>query len=93
MDTHTTPLRYRSAPTALSRAVGDEVVVLDLAGEQYFGLDRVGATIWEALAEPCTVGDIARVLVDRFDVDEDTARRDAGALIDQLVASGLAETA
>ena len=36
----------------LSSAVGHDVAILDIAGGQYFGLENVGARVWEYLESP-----------------------------------------
>ena len=51
--------RVEIPPQVMSRTVADEVVVLDLAAGTYFGLDPVGARIWQLMAEGQTLRDIA----------------------------------
>lgn len=83
-----------------------DVKVREMAGEHIivmpgrYGADmtRVVALnasslyLWEALADrDFTVGDAARLLVGRFDVDEATALRDAGAWLDRLRECGVVE--
>lgn len=41
----------RVPPHVLARTVGDETVILDLASGSYFGLDPVGARVWQLLAD------------------------------------------
>ena len=38
-------------PEVMARTVGDETVILDLTSGTYFGLDPVGARIWQLLTE------------------------------------------
>ena len=38
--------RFTVSSQAISRAVGDETVILDLESGAYFGLDPVGAQLW-----------------------------------------------
>jgi len=35
----------------MARTVGDETVILDLASGTYYGLDPVGARIWQLMSE------------------------------------------
>ena len=71
--------------------IDDDVVVLDLDGNQYFGLNEVGWLIWRALDETDeSFGDIADAIADEFDIEVERARRDAAAFIEQLLDAGLA---
>ena len=42
---------YKIPSTVMTRTIGDETVILDLAGGTYFGLDPVGARIWQLIEE------------------------------------------
>jgi hypothetical protein len=35
----------------MARTVGDETVILDLANGTYYGLDPVGARMWQLMSE------------------------------------------
>lgn len=75
----------------MSRQVGDETVILDLGSGMYFGLDPVGARIWQLLGDGCGLHDVVTTLVGEFDVAEDRLRRDVDALVTELVTRGLVE--
>jgi len=48
--------------------------------------------LWESLfGRDFTVGDAARLLAERYDVDEEMARRDAAAWVERLRACGILE--
>ena len=73
----------------LIRKVHDEVVFLDLASEQYFGLDAVGACVIEAIQGGADVNGAVVTVFDVFDAPQDQIRADVLALVEELVASGL----
>ena len=73
----------------LMRKVHDEVVLLDMASEQYFGLDAVGACVIDALQGGADVDGAIAAVFDAFDAPEDRIRSDVLALVDELVSSGL----
>ena len=75
----------------VSNPLGDEVAVLDLGRGTYYGLNSTGARIWELLQKPIRVREIHAVLVDEFEVEEETARRDLLAVLFELRAAGLIE--
>lgn len=73
----------------LVQEVGGEAVLLDLASEQYFGLDAVGTRIWELLAETPRLQDVATHLCTEFDATSATIEQDLLALVSQLADAGL----
>jgi hypothetical protein len=79
-------------PQVMSRLVGDETVLLDLASGFYFGLDGVGKRIWEMLAAGSSLAETASVITAEFEVDEATAQADVIGFANDLVRRGLLET-
>lgn len=72
------------ASSVYVRPFGDELVVLDFARGEYFGLDETGAAVWRALSEGKSVAEAALALTERFEVDRETAERDVMALVGAL---------
>lgn len=64
--------------------VDAEIVVLDPSRKRYFGIEGIGAEIWRRLQSRTTEPRILRELLDGFDVDEETLRRDLRCFLDQL---------
>ena len=79
----------RMPTTVLVRRVQDEVVLLDLTSEDYFGLEGVGACVIEAIQAGSDVDGVVAAVADAFDGPEDEMRSDVLAFIDDLVLSGL----
>lgn len=73
----------------LSKRVGDEMVLLELKSENYYGLDSVGRRIWEIMQERQDVRSVVDVLINEYDVDEKTLCADLEELIQDLINSGL----
>ncbi|HEY8088317.1 MAG TPA: PqqD family protein [Polyangiaceae bacterium] len=71
------------------RRFDDEVVILDLAGGEYYALNAVGARIWEKLVGGSTPAEVARLLEAEFEVDYPRAVSDCLALADELVTRGI----
>lgn len=77
----------------MARQVGDETVILDLATGMYFGLDPVGARLWQLLGEDKTVADICETLFAEYEVSLEDLQRDVTSLLDELRARGLVSVA
>ena len=83
--------RVRPAAEVLVSVLGDEIVMLDLASERYFGLDPVGAAFWEALTTAPHAGAAVDALLEVYEVDRETLTRDVSSMIAQLMEKGLLE--
>ena len=78
------------ADTVFAQEVDGEMVLLDMNTENYFGLDEVGTSIWQAIEE--NNGDLAEVfevLMAQYDVEEEVLKRDLSAFVKRLAESGL----
>ena len=83
--------RVTKSPDQISCDLDGEVAILNLKSTLYFGLDKVGATVWDALSEPKTAADLCRAVLDRFDVADDRCREDVLELLTNLNKAGLIE--
>jgi hypothetical protein len=81
------------ARQVMARKVGDELVILDPASGTYFGLDPVGARIWELIALGKTLSEICGTMTQEYEVDALEFERDLLALIANLQSQGLIEPA
>ena len=77
----------------MAREVGDETVILDLANGTYYGLDPVGARIWQLMAEGQSLMQVCEVMLAEYEVTREDIERDVLALVQtlterQLVSAG-----
>jgi hypothetical protein len=68
----------------MASRIGDELAVLDLDRSVYYGLDPVGARIWELLQAPIALSAVRDAMVAEFEVDPAVAGADLIALVEQL---------
>ncbi|MGH7558955.1 MAG: PqqD family protein [Gemmatimonadota bacterium] len=80
-----------AAAGQVSCELGEEVVILDVEGGTYFGLQGVGARVWEPLDRPVAVSEIERVVLEEYDVEPERCRWDLVAFLSGLVTRGLVE--
>jgi hypothetical protein len=73
----------------LATRLGDDVVILGLRDSVYYGLNGVGARVWELVQTPCTRADLVRTIVSEYEVSAETAAADLDALLAELHARGL----
>ena len=75
----------------VSSDLAGEAVILSLQTGMYYGLDPVGAHIWELLRTPTAVADLRDSIVRQYDVEADRCERDIVNLLHQLADQGLIE--
>ncbi len=84
--------RRVSVPSeVMASHLGGEIVLLNLTTETYFGLDEVGAAMWDAVTHSPSLEQAFLCLASEFDVDEETLSIDLRRFLDQLSAHGLIE--
>ena len=69
----------------MAREVGDETIILDLANGTYYGLDPVGARIWQLMAEGQTLVQVCEVMLAEYEVTREDIEHDVLALVQTLL--------
>lgn len=78
-----------ASPDQVSSDLAGESILMSLRTGMYYGLDEVGARVWELVREPRLVSDIRDVIAGEYEVDRDRCERDILALLRELAAQGL----
>jgi hypothetical protein len=73
----------------VSSRVADEEVILNLENGTYYGLDPVGARVWDLIQEPTSVKDLVDRLLEEYEVDRDQCLEDVLALLQDMHDEGL----
>ena len=73
----------------MARSVGDETVLLDLASGTYYGLDPVGARVWQLMSEGKPLSTVCDLMLAEYDVARDALEADMLRLLGELQAKGL----
>ena len=68
----------------VSSRVAEEEVILNLRNGSYYGLDPIGARIWELIQEPTSVGDLVERLVASYEVDREQCLADVSTLLHEM---------
>jgi hypothetical protein len=77
------------AQTVFAQEVDDEMVLLDMDSENYFGLDSVGAVMWQVIEEKRVLKDVLDELLTYYDVEEERLKEDLLNFVENLRKSGL----
>lgn len=82
-------MRIEISEDVLFQEVSGETVLLDLASEQYFGLDSVGTRIWALLNEGAAADTVVDTLLGEYEVERATLAADVDELLARLAEAGL----
>ena len=77
------------APEVICRELGGELIILNLENGTYFGLDEIGARIWQLIQEHGSLDKVFAALCDEYEASADTLRRDLLNLVNELCTQGL----
>uniref|UniRef100_B8HXX5 PqqD family protein n=1 Tax=Cyanothece sp. (strain PCC 7425 / ATCC 29141) TaxID=395961 RepID=B8HXX5_CYAP4 len=77
----------------LVQELGGELVLLNLDSEEYFGLDTVGASMWQILQETGSIQATYDRLLEQYEVEPEQLKQDLLELIEKFVDHGLVELA
>jgi Coenzyme PQQ synthesis protein D (PqqD) len=73
----------------MTREMGDETVILDLASGTYFSLNPIGTRFWQLVREGRTLAQMCDAMQDEYEVARDQLEADLQRLADDLVGRGL----
>jgi Coenzyme PQQ synthesis protein D (PqqD) len=80
-----------AAPEQVSCPLGDEAAILNLKNSVYYGMNPVGARVWQLLKQPKSVGELRDILLEEFEVDEERCGKDLLMLLGTMQGEGLIE--
>ncbi|MFZ0521130.1 MAG: PqqD family peptide modification chaperone [Candidatus Acidiferrales bacterium] len=80
-----------AAAEQISCPLGEEAAILNLKNSVYYGMNPVGARVWELLKQPRSVGELRDVLLDEYEVDRVRCAQDLLALLQKMREEGLVE--
>ena len=75
--------------SVFAQEVDGEMVILDMESENYFGLDEVGTSIWQAMQEKEILQEVFEVLMEQYEVEEEVLQKDLSDFVDKLFENGL----
>lgn len=78
------PTRAVPSPEVLFQELDGEGVLLHLENEYYYGLNEVGARLWQLIGKNGDVAAVVTQILEEYDVDESTLRKDLADLISEL---------
>jgi hypothetical protein len=87
------PSAVAIADSVLYQELEEEAVLLNIANQQYYGLNDVGAQMWKSLTEAGSIAAAEDRLADMYEIERPILRSDLEALVRDLLKAGLLTSA
>lgn len=85
-------MRYQLTNNQIASKVADETVILNHDKGSYYGLDEVGAVVWDQLEKGAqSIDTLCEAVTAEYDVEFDGCKDDISHLLKELIAEGLVE--
>lgn len=85
-------MKYKLTTQQIASNVGGEIVILNHNKGEYYGLDEVGAVVWNSLeTEPQTLDSLCEAVLADYDIDKQTCLSDIESLLQELISEKLVE--
>jgi hypothetical protein len=85
-------MKYKLTSQQIASKVGGEIVILNHNKGAYYGLDEVGALVWNNLEEePKTLESLCNAVLSAYDIDQETCQEDVELLLKDLISEKLVE--
>ena len=81
--------KFKLSDEVIAQEINGETVLLDLASEQYFGLDVLGTRIWRLLEQGVPLSAIIEQLLPEFEVDREQFVADVNRFVSEMLEAGL----
>lgn len=75
----------------VSCPLGEESAILNLKNSVYYGMNPVGARVWNLVQQPKSVSQLRDTLLAEYEVEAERCERDLLDLLEQMRAEGLIE--
>lgn len=83
--------RITATSDQVSNDLGDEKIILNMKTGEYYGMNPVGAHIWDFIQESRTLDEITAALMEKYGIDQERCEHDVITLLKELSEVGLIE--
>jgi hypothetical protein len=85
-------MKYQLTSQQIASKVAGEIVILNHNKGSYYGLDEVGALVWESLEKgPQTMESLCDTVTEAYDVEAVSCREDIDSLLKDLISEKLVQ--
>src|SRR3984885_10079416 len=78
-----------ASPEQVSCPLGEEAAILNLKNTVYYGLNPVGASVWNMLQQPKSIAELRDALIECYEVEPARCEQDLFDLLEKMQSEGL----
>ena len=83
--------QVKAAEGQMSCDLAGEAAILNMTTGVYYGLDPIGARVWELIQQPASVARLRDALLEEYEVEPSVVEADIKALLSDMMSHGLVE--
>jgi hypothetical protein len=76
-------------PDLIATEMDGDLVMMSIEKGQYFGIGGIGSRVWTLLETPMSIADLARIILQEYEVDEVTCQADLLTFAQDLLDHGV----
>ena len=73
----------------ITNEIDDEILMMSIEDGKYYGLNAVGSEIWKMLDEPKSIEEIIPALMEIFEIDDETCRKESLDFIESMIKNNI----
>lgn len=81
--------RITLSDKVLSTTIDNEMILLDIKNEKYFGFDEIGATIWQTIQKNPSLTEVFKYLLAEYNVQPKVLKKDLLDFVEKLEKRGV----
>lgn len=75
---------YQRNKNSVASKLHDEIIMIDVTLGKYFAMNPIASDIWELIESPKSIEQITSVLMEKYEVDQQTCEQDVIQFIEEL---------
>ncbi len=80
---------FRRNQEMIHTEIDNEIVMMSIENQAYFGLDEIGALIWNRSENIISINDLIPDILKTYEVDEAILRKDLNELLESMLEKNL----
>lgn len=89
MNKQTMTTRYLRNQEILANKMDDELILLSLNQNKYYGFNEVATRIWDLLEKPASKEELAAILLQEYDIERDNCLQEIDHFINDMLGKNL----
>ncbi len=82
--------KWQVSKEVLSSKIEEEIILMSVEADAYFGIDPIGSHIWDLLSkQPASINELVELLMQEYEIDKETCIQDVQSFINEMASRKL----